>query len=51
MTKSSPDDIIPLVLDMLFPRPWLNAKGDDGRTNSERQSEVLCLGSALASGY
>ena len=40
MTKKDPEQIIPIVLEMVYPIPWLNSKHDDGKTNREAQVEV-----------
>jgi len=39
----TPEERIPVILDMLFPPEWLDAKAADdpkGRTNYEVQAEV-----------
>lgn len=40
MTKKDPEQIIPIVLEMVYPIPWLDSKTDDGKTNREAQVEV-----------
>ena len=41
---SEPEKKIPIVLEMLFPKDWLDSKREDdveGRTNREVEAEVI----------
>lgn len=40
MRAKDPKQIIPLILEMVFPVPWLDSVAADGRTNREQQTEV-----------
>jgi hypothetical protein len=43
MTLKDKDQIISIVLEMVFPVAWLNAQVEDGRTNREVQREVRLI--------